>query len=129
MLQHLLPRPPEDGDEAAVRVAIVDRDTENARRDLGGDVARAYGKAREAVTKLNTEEDTAEFLRRRKLYKSLAVVRWIKRMRNGAAADDAHVLPELVQLQANAISHVRRRNVMAVDDRGTKATTDKGGRK
>ena len=122
LVQHLLPKPPEDGDEAAARVTIADRDTENARRDLGVDVARAYGKAREAVTKLNTEEDTAEF-RRRKMYKSLAM-RWMKRMRNDAAADEEHVLPELVQLRANAISDVRRRNVMVVDDRGAKTTTE-----
>ena len=122
LVQYFLPKPPEDGDEAAARLTIVDRDTENARRDLGVDVARAYGKAREAATKLNTEEDTAEF-RRRKMYKSLAV-RWMKRMRNDVAADEEHVLPELVQLRANAISDVRRRNVMVVDDRGARATTE-----
>ena len=59
-----------------MRVAIVEPETENARRDLGADVARAYGKGREAVATLNAEADTAEF-RRRKLYKSLAV-RWMK---------------------------------------------------
>ena len=72
-----------------------------------------------AVALLNTEEDTAEF-RRRKMHKSLAL-RWMNRLRNDVAEDSAHVLPELVHLRANAISDVRRSNVMAVDDRGAKA--------
>ena len=44
-------------------------------------------------------------------------------MRNHVAEDGSHVLPELVQLRANAISDVRRCNVIAVDDRSAKATT------
>ena len=95
---------------------------ENGRRDLGADVARAYGKGREAAAALNAESDTAAF-RRRKLYKHLAV-RWMKRMRNDVAADENHNPPELVHLRANAISDVRRRNVMVVDDRDAKAVTE-----
>ena len=121
-MQHLLPTPPEEGDEAAARVTIVERDTENARWDLGADVACAFGKARETVATLNAEEDTTEF-RRRKLYKSLAL-RWMKRMRNDAAVDEEHALPELVHLRANIISDVRRRNVVVVDDRDAKAVTE-----
>ena len=97
LVQHLLPQPPEDGAEAAVRVTIVEPETENARRDLCADVARAYGKGREAVATINAEADTAE-LRRRKLYKPLAV-RWMKRMRNDVAADENHNPPELVHLR------------------------------
>ena len=63
LVQHLLPQPPKEGAEAAVRVAIMEPETENARRDLGADVARAYGKEREAVATLNAEADTAEFRR------------------------------------------------------------------
>ena len=121
LVQHLLPKPPEEDDETPARVMIVDRDTESVRRDLGVDVARAYCKAREAVVKLNTEEDAAEF-RRRTMYKSLAL-RWMKRMRNEVAEDIAHVFPELVHLRASAISGVRRCNVMAVNDRSAKAHT------
>ena len=97
LVQHLLPKPPKEDGETAARVTIGDRDTEAARRDLGVNVARAYGKAREAVAKLNMEEDTAEF-RRRKMHKSLAL-RWMKRMRNDVAVDSAHVLPESVHLR------------------------------
>jgi len=122
LVQHLLPQPPEEGAETAVRVTIVEPETENARRDLGADVARAYGKEREVVAALNAEADTAEF-RRRKLYKSLAV-RWMKRMRNDVAADENHNPPELVHLRANAISDVRRRNVMVVNDRDAKPVTE-----
>ena len=122
LVQRLLPQPPEDGAEAAVRVMIVEPETENARRDLGADVAREYGKGREAAATINTEVDTAE-LRRRKRYKPLAVRR-TKRMRNDVAADENHNQPELVHLRANAISDVRRRNVMVVDDRDAKAATE-----
>ena len=122
-VQHLLPMPPEDGAEAATgRVTIAEPAEENARRDLGADVARAYGKGRAMTTALNTEADTAEF-RRRKHYKSLAV-RWMRRMRNDAVADENHTAPELVHLRAHAISEVRRRNVMVVDDRDAKAVTE-----
>ena len=122
-MQHLLPMPPEDGAEATTgRVSIGEPAEENARRDLGADVARAYSKGRAATAALNTEADTAEF-RRRKQYKSLTV-RWMRRMRNDVAADENHVTPELVHLRANAISDVRRRNVMVVDDRDAKAAKE-----
>ena len=65
-VQHLLPMPPEDGAEATTgRVTIVEPAEENARRDLGADVARAYSKGRAAAATLNTEADTAEFRRRK----------------------------------------------------------------
>ena len=122
-VQHLLPMPPEDGAEAATgRVTIAEPAEENARRDLGADVARAYGKGRAMTTALNTEADTAEF-RRKKYYKSLAV-RWMRRMRNDAVSDENHTAPELVHLRAHAISEVRRRNVMVVDDRDANAVTE-----
>ena len=74
-------------------MTIAEPAEENARRDLGADVARAYSKGRAAAATLNTEADTAE-LRRRKQYKSLAV-RWRRRMRNDVAADENHDPPEL----------------------------------
>ena len=66
----------------------------NARRDLGIDVARAFSKARNAAAQINIEDGTAE-LRRRRLFKAIAV-RWMKRLRNEVAEDENHVLPELV---------------------------------
>ena len=72
LVQHLLPQPSKDGAEAEVRVTIVEPETENARWDLGVDVARTYGKGREVSATINAEADTAE-LRRRKHYKPLAV--------------------------------------------------------
>ena len=93
LVQHLLPQPSKDGAEAEVRVTIVEPETENARRDLGVDVVRAYGKGREVAATINAEADTAE-LRRQKHYKPLAV-RWMKRMCNQVAADENHHPPEL----------------------------------
>ena len=45
-------------------------------------------------------------------------------MGNDVAADENHAPPELVHLRANAISDVRRRNVMVVNDRDAKAVTE-----